>query len=226
MRPFFLRFMVVLMPIACFAGDLEILPESFFSVVTHKAGLLSGLGHNHLVFAKSYTAKASLEENNLASFRLEMTVPVANLVVDDPSTNTAWFPQLQKAQILEDAFSEVSEKNRKKIHESMVGNKQLQEKKFPEIRAWVESLNPKMGTIGDIETNQELTFKFEIRGVQRSYQVPAAVSFENGQLKILAIAPLKFSDFGMEPYSAMLGSVANDDRFHIFVSLIAKEQSP
>lgn len=205
-----------------FAQEKAIQPESIFAIVTHKAGMLSGLGHDHFIHAGNYQAKAMLDESDLSSFRFEMSFSVEDLVVDDASQKQKWFPQIKSAAVLDEEFSEVSDKNRRKITKSMLGKKQLNAKKFPQIKAWVEGVKEKKGQVGEIETNVEITLKMEIKQQQKTYTMPAKLSFESGTLQILAIGPMKFTDFGIEPFSAMLGSVANDNRFHIFVNLVAK----
>ena len=40
------------------------------------------------------------------------------------------------------------------------------------------------------------------------------------------LAELRFTDFRIEPYSALLGAVRNADRFHLYVELVARPETP
>jgi len=204
------------------SGELSVQPESIFAIVTHKAGLLSSLGHNHLVFAGQYEANLTMEDNDPTSIKLKFSTPVAELKIDDPKANETWYPHLEAAGILDEAFSDVSEKNRKKMTKSMLSKKQLNVNKFPKIEASIDAVREKSDTVGKLETTHVLTLKLVIRDVSRTISVPAAITIDNGTLSIRAVAEMKFTDFGIEPYSAMLGSVANDDQIHIFVDLVAR----
>lgn len=205
-----------------FSGELQIQPESTFAVITHKAGLLSSLGHNHFIYAGDYDGSLMIEGEDPQSLKFQFSVPVAALMVDDPAAAKKWYPELEKAAVVDEAFSEVSEKDRGKITKSMLSKKQLHGDKFPTIEASIDAVKEKSGKVGDLETTHVLTLKLKIRDASQTIPVPAAVKIEDGTWHIRAVAAMKFSDFNIKPFSAMLGSVANDDQFHLFVDMIAK----
>ena len=69
---------------ATFADDFIIDGEnSIFAVITHKAGIIARLAHNHLIYAQDYDADLTIDGDDIstASFRNEF--PVENLVVSD-----------------------------------------------------------------------------------------------------------------------------------------------
>ena len=205
-----------------FPGELSVQPESVFAVVTHKSGMLSSLGHNHFIYAGAYEASLTMTEADITSLKFQFTTPVDMLKVDDPAVAKKWYPTLENAAVLDEAFSVVSEKDRGKITKSMLSKKQLHGEKFPVIKASIDSVHEKSNTVGQLETTHILNLKLDIRDASQTISVPAAVTVENGTLHIRAVAALKFSDFGIKPFSAMLGSVANDNQFHLFVDLVAR----
>lgn len=205
----------------CWASNLSISADSLFAVVTHKAGLLSSLGHDHFIHAGVIDASATMNDQDLSSFRFEMSLKVKDLVADDPQMKETWLPSLKQAAVLEEDFEKLEAKQRKTITKRMLGKKQLNADAFPLIKAWVEGVKEKQTKIGDWEATHELRLKMEIHGVQQTFDVPAAIAMDQQTLSIRAIAPMKFTDFDIKPFSAMLGSLANENRFHIFVDFKA-----
>ena len=53
-------------------------------------------------------------------------------------------------------------------------------------------------------------------------KIPATLTSVNGALQIEAGVTSSFSAFGIEPYSALLGAISNQDRFDLLISLTAR----
>ena len=56
--------------------------------------------------------------------------------------------------------------------------------------------------------------------VERS--LPATWSEKEGTLTAEIWGEYGFEEFGIEPYSTMLGAIRNDDRLHLYVSVVAR----
>jgi len=65
-----------------------------------------------------------------------------------------------------------------------------------------------------------LAVEISLRGVTRRESFTARLDEEDGAWRFEALGALLFSDYGIEPYSAFLGAVKNQDRFHVLVSLV------
>ena len=63
-----------------------------------------------------------------------------------------------------------------------------------------------------------------LHGESRRISAVGRTVLDDGLLTIEAVAVAKFSDFGIRPYSALLGAVKNLDEFHLFLSLRAHAQ--
>jgi hypothetical protein len=46
-------------------------------------------------------------------------------------------------------------------------------------------------------------------------------SQDDENLELQIVKAFRFSDFGIEPYAALLGAIRNDDVFHVFVHVVA-----
>lgn len=200
--------------------------ESVFAVVTHKGGFAAGLAHNHLVTASGYEVRLSCAPDapEMASFAIELDAE--GLVVDDPALQQAWYPRLELAGLLDEPFEEVSDKDRGKIRESMLGKKQLDAESHPKIRASLTGLTPEEGEAGGLQTSWRGELSFEVLGQTVVKPVAAAVAWNDGRLEVEAVAAFAFSDFGIKPFSAVLGAVKNRDEFHVYVSFKAAPPEP
>lgn len=196
--------------------------DSIFAVVTHKAGLFSGQAHNHLVAAGVYAARLEASAAAVDATVFEIELAAADLVVDAPELQAAWYPRLAALGILGEPFGEVSEKDREKIRESMLGKKQLDAERFPRIRARITGVAEEASTLGEVEMSYRVTLAFEVHGVTVERPVAARASWDDaGALHVEAAGVFHFTDFGIAPFSAFLGAVKNTDAFHVYVSLRA-----
>ncbi|MCG8463033.1 MAG: hypothetical protein MI919_42665 [Holophagales bacterium] len=191
---------------------------SVFAVITHKAGLAARLAHDHLVVAGDVESELRFDPSAPDRARFTLTAPSASLVVDDPAAQARWGPRIVELGILEQVFGELSEGDRRKIHESMVGKKQLRVEEYPRIRAEVLGITEGGSTPGFPYT---IHLEMEVVGKSSKGFLAGRYELEGERLVVEAFGELRFTDFGIEPYSAMLGAVRNDDPFHLFLYLEA-----
>lgn len=205
------------------AGELAVVDrDSVFAVVTHKAGLFSGKAHNHLVAAGAFAARLEARADAAEATVFELELAAADLVVDAPELQQAWYPRLAALGILDEPFAEVPEKDREKIRESMLGKKQLDAERFPRIRARITGVAEESSTLGETEMPYRVTLAFEVHGETVERPVAARASWDDaGALHVEAAGVFRFTDFGIEPFSAFLGAVKNTDDFHVYVNLRA-----
>jgi polyisoprenoid-binding protein YceI len=178
--------------------------KSSFVVQVFKAGAASALAHDHVVNATSLTGTVVLDAASLATAAVDVTVQTMGLVNDEPA--------LRKRYGLE---GEVAEKDRAAILDNMRNEDQLDTKKFPTIRFVSTSVVPGTGTA--------LTLKgrLTIKGVTKDISLPCDVVIKNKTVDGKGSVRLKTSDFGIEPYSAFLGAVRNQDEIILHVRFVA-----
>lgn len=191
---------------------------NMLAVVTHKKGLAKGLAHNHFIHAGKYTLKTD-RSASLENLSLEITLPVDNLVVDDPQIAASWFPKVEALGIHTEPFSVLKEKDRNKIRKSMLAKNQLHGKDHPQITAVLRGVRVSENKVGSEAFSHVLTMEITIRGTTVTKDVFANLNEKDGRLVIDAYARLSFSAFGIKPYSAMLGALANADRLDLIVHL-------
>ena len=64
--------------------------------------------------------------------------------------------------------------------------------------------------------------RLTIHGKTIERRLPATFRVADGVLSAEIVGELRFEEFGIEPYSTMLGAIRNDDRFHLYVSVVAR----
>jgi polyisoprenoid-binding protein YceI len=173
-------------------------------VRTWKEGIASGFAHNHVVRATDVEGQLAFSRDNLRASKLSVTVKVASLEVDEPALRA----RFGEAQPLSDG-------DRKKVAENMLGEGQLDAKKFPTVR--FASTAFKAAQEGKLIVTGELT----LHGVTRSITLPVTVSTDEGATTGEGRVRLRLSEYGIAPYSAALGMVRNKDEVELVLRLAA-----
>jgi len=202
------------------AAELDIVPsESILAIVTHKGGMAAGLAHNHLVAATGYEAALAFDPEAPEEARFEFHARAADLVIDSPELNARWYPRLEELGILAEPFKEMSDKDRNKVRETMRGRKQLDVERFPEIAGSIVAVE-RSGE-ADAEFPYVVRIAFEVHGQRVERDIRGRVEpTENGVI-LEGVGDFRFTDFGIEPYSAFLGTVKNKDDSQLYVRLVA-----
>jgi len=195
--------------------------QSIFAVITHKGGIAARLAHNHIVYPKDYKADLSLDGNDVTQCRFKLNFPVDHLQNDTLGMQVLWFPKIKKAGILDEAFEAISDQERAKIRHTMLGSKQLDAKDYPEIRAVVKRISKRTTRVNKQTYDYVVTLAFTVHSKTVERDIPARIRLDNDVLNVTAIGEYKFTEFGIKPYSAMLGAVRNRDTFNLFISLRA-----
>jgi len=219
-----LSLMPIIMAVAVTATAAEYTIDkdhSVFAIVTHKAGLASALAHDHFVHASDYEATLTVDRNAPESMEFSIELPAEKLRFDAADAEKEWFPKLKDAGIVEEPFSELSGKNRGKIRQSGLGEDQLDAQNHPTLKARVAAIQPIDNP--DSAYTHEAELEFTVRGKTKTRTVKANITFDENELSVTAVGAFNFTDFDIEPYSAFLGAVRNEDTFHIFAHMRAEQ---
>jgi hypothetical protein len=207
------------------AADWQVDPgSSLLAVVTHKTGFAAGLAHDHLVAATRYVAHLELDPGAPVDAQFELHAEADALVPDLPELQRRWYPRLAELGILTEPFSEVSDKDRRRIRAAMLGSKQLDVARFPSISAQLVRVREEASASGEVPLTHQVTLELRIRGKTVERPVAARYSLDEGILTVEALGHFSFTEFGIKPYSAALGAVKNQDRFQVYVYLSGRPQ--
>jgi hypothetical protein len=157
----------------------------------YKAGTLSRFGHNHVVSVGELSGQVTSDADSGAG-TVELTIPVAGLVVDDPALRSLYG---------EDFSSKPSEDDIAGTRKNMLGDKVLDAEKYPmlAIRGRVDEGAPEVAT---------LAVTVELLGRSIPLSVPCSITVDGDALTASGEFRLTHAELGMEPFSVMLGALA------------------
>jgi hypothetical protein len=174
------------------------LNQSDIHWLVYKAGTLSRVGHNHVISVGQLAGDVYVAPT-LADSKLELTIPVEQLVVDDPKL---------RAREGEDFSSVPSEKDIEGTRHNMLSEKVLD----AEHHKTLEIMGT--GPVGP-QGRQELHLSVSLLGRTVDLVVPTEVKLEDDRLEASGKFQLTHEQLGMMPFSVLLGAlqVANEMTF-------------
>jgi polyisoprenoid-binding protein YceI len=175
-----------------------------------RGGLVGFMGHNHVIRATEISGSIQIDPENFSSFTAYIEVKTASLKADEP--------EIRKKHKLK---KKVRDKDRKKIQNTMESAEQLDVKKFP-------LMTFKATKVEKEEKDQYLIHgDLTMHGVTRRVSLLMSAKKEESQVVMEGSLKFKQSDFGIKPFSAVFGSVKNQDEAILYIELVASlQQSP
>ena len=195
--------------------------KSFFTIVTHKQGVGSGLAHDHIIGTTAVQAKINADPKQIAATDFEVSFNVKDLKVDDPAYVPKVIDMITSKKILEKKPADVSEGDRKTITEDMLADEQLDAKKHPQIKARLLKLVP--APPGDPSITHMATVSLTIKGKSVDKEFKAEIKPTGDNISVKAWGAAKFTEFGIEPVSLFFGAIRNGDEFDILVHFEARK---
>ncbi|MFM2245681.1 MAG: hypothetical protein RL071_1755, partial [Pseudomonadota bacterium] len=164
----------------------------------------AGLSHDHAIASTQHSGTVRYDPANPAACAISVTVPVAGLDPDpDALRQKVGLPGVLEASA------------RAEIKEHMLDAEQLNAKAFPTITF----VSTSCAASGDqVKVAGTLTIRGKAQPVSLNMKVKAdASSFSaSGSL------PIKATQFGFQPFSALLGALKNKDEMTLVVNLSGK----
>jgi polyisoprenoid-binding protein YceI len=179
------------------AHSYTISPEQsqlYVQVYHARDTIASGFAHDHVVRAGTLQGKVSFDPDNPRACSLSLSVPVRDLVVDEP--------ELRRAVGYEDMLDD---RDRNKVRANMLAEGQLDAATYPTIDFRAADCRPVEGKDEVYQVRLTVT----VRGKQKTRPVIVHIETEGDSLRARNAFNMKHSDFGMEPYSALMGAVGN-----------------
>lgn len=180
------------------------LTDTQLTLYVGKAGKLARLGHNHLITA-ALAGQAWLDD--AGTLHATATVPVTELVVDDPQQRAA-----KVAAGNSDYSSVPSAKNIRDTRANMLGPRVLDAQGYPKITARAEA--PRAAAEFEYSTSGSLNTDFilDIKGVSHRQSAVLKWRREDKKTHWNARFTVSHQSLGMTPFSALGGAlrVADD----------------
>lgn len=192
--------------------------ESVFAVVTKKEGFAARLAHNHLVVARDYLVRLSLNPDRLDRTVFDLEAVAPSLVVDDPAERERWEPRIAALGIV-DELGAPDEGQRAEIREKMLSDDQLDAETDPRISVTLIGARAGERVEGEVTFPYTAEIAIRVRGTTVTREVAADFRIEGERIHVEAVGHFTFEEFGIEPYSAFLGSVKNSNDFVVYLNL-------
>jgi len=191
--------------------------ESLLSILAFRGGALSKAGHNHVIAAHDLSGTVYVPENMLQT-SFELRFAVAQLKVDEPEL---------RAREGADFPPDMPESAREGTRHNMLGPALLDAERFPEITLLSEQLerapgNSDSGDGSDGAAHAQARVRITVRGQSHSVSVPVRFQLQRDQLIADGELPLRQSELGLTPFSAMLGALQVQDEMRVKFHVVAK----
>ncbi len=207
----FLLFIMLLASSCAALADTRLILDgenSSIRILTYRGGLLSGLGHNHVIEARSIEGTLYLAESRTES-KFALSFPVDSLVIDTPSARHAEGEEFP-GTIPEDDIA--------KTRKNMLGRKLLFAQEFPNISIALHSLEQLPGA----DNSYKAYIVIDILGRSRNITVETDVEIGDNDVVISGATQVSHAELGLKAFSAALGAIKVHDNMMIKFSLVAR----
>lgn len=197
-------------PLTANSGEYVVDPDRSEMVVRlFKGGFASGLAHDHVIRASQFGGTMFWDPDQPASAKVEVRSDARALIIDEPEVRARY-----------ELEGELADDKRQDVQATMESAKQLDVEAYPDML--FRSTSVRQFGNGSIEVSGDLT----LHGSTRSIRFTTSPALEGGSLTASAEIDFLQSDFGIKPYSAMLGAVKNQDGAKLLVRLVATPVAP
>lgn len=197
-------------PTAAAVSTFRIDPASTELVAqVFKAGVAARLAHDHVIRAKDVSGELQYDPARPEASKLSVTVQTQTLTVDETGVRKKY-----------GLAGVIDAGDQKTITENMQDEEQLWVSKYPTLSFVSTSFSPNSdGTLN-------VDGRFTVRGVTKPVRVQAVLAPHEGNA-MRGTAKLKFrqSQFGYEPYEAMLGAIRVEDEVTVHIELVARPKT-
>lgn len=182
--------------------------ESLLTILAFRGGALGKAGHNHVIASRDLGGTFYVPDDVLRS-SFELHMPVSQLTIDEPDL---------RAQEGPDFPTDVPESAKQGTRRNMLSQALLDGAQFPEVT--LVSQHIERGSMGSsVRADVQVT----VRGQPHTISVPVAYSLSGSDLVASGDLPIKQSDLGLTPFSAMLGALQVQDELRVRFRIVARE---
>ena len=188
--------------------------ESLLTILAFRGGALAKAGHNHVIASHDLSGTFYVPDDVLRS-TFELHVPVAQLTIDEPELRAQEGPEFPRE--VPDSAKEGTRRNM--LSEALLNGAQFSDFTLVSQRIEPGSAAPAVPTASAVRADVQVT----IRGQTHTVSVPVTYSLTDGQLVATGDVPIKQTDLGLTPFSAMLGALQVQDELRVRFRIVAHQ---
>lgn len=193
---------------------------SLLTIRVYRGGTLASAGHNHLIASHALTGTIYVPADVMRT-SFEAHIPVAAFTVDEAA--------LRAQEHSADFPPEVPDSAREGTRRNMLGEALLDSERNPQIVLRSVRLEsggqPAAGTGSEAGGEARAVLarvQTTVRGEVRTISVPVRYQLAAGTVIVSGEAPLRQSDIGLTPFSALLGALQVQDEMRVRFRLVAR----
>jgi hypothetical protein len=186
--------------------------HSLVRIYVYRAGLLSFLGHDHLITASVITGELRFTPPPALAAAFSLSIPVAGLVVDDPQQRHAAGGRFGAPVAAED---------RAGTRHNMLGDNVLDAVQYPIITVTGRWL-------GGSASHGRVAVTLGVHGGRHDYRVPVNIQLQAQDLRVTGKLHLRQSQLGITPFGIFGGALQVADGIDVQFSFtfVPVEDSP
>ena len=185
--------------------------ESLLTILVFRGGPLAKAGHNHVIASHALHGTLYVPAD-LARTTFEVSFPVAELTVDESSLrakeNEADFPP------------DVPDSAKDGTRKNMLGPALLEAEHYPEIT--LRSLTLQVAPGANASDEWQARVAVTVRDHESTVVVPVHYERHADEIIVSGDFPLKQTDLGLTPFSALLGALQVVDEMRIRFRIAAQ----
>jgi hypothetical protein len=183
--------------------------DSLLTIQAFRGGALAKAGHNHVIASHTLTGTLYVPVDP-AHATFEVHMPVAELTIDEAV--------LRAKENSEDFPPDIPDSAKEGTRKNMLSAALLDGEHFPDIVLRSERLEPAAGGDG---AQWIAHVQVTVRDRTSSVAVPVRYESQDDRIIVSGEFPLKQSDLGLTPFSALLGALQVVDEMKIRFRVVA-----
>jgi polyisoprenoid-binding protein YceI len=180
--------------------------ESLLTILAFRAGTLAKVGHNHVIASHDVSGTFYVPDD-VAHSTFELHIPVGQLAIDEADLRIKEGPDFPKD--VPDSAKEGTRRNM--LSEALLNGAQFAD--ITLVSQQIDVVTPGSQVRADVQVT--------LRGQTHTVSVPVTYSMSNGELTASGELPLKQSDLGLTPFTALLGALAVQDEMRVKFRFVA-----
>ena len=208
-------------------GATIMVPKSSLAILTEKEGVAAALAHRHIIVATNWTAELRIDRKvekvaslaAITSGSATISLPVKDLIVDSPDAAAGIVGFLGELKLWNPKDDRLEPGNAKKVRENMLDESQLDVAKYPNIEG--SGRFSSCQAINESSTGCSLELTLKIHGRVVTKTLPLVIRHSGGELIAEFSGSFAFSEFGIKPYTALMGAIAVKDVFTLASRIVA-----
>lgn len=204
--------------------------QSLLTILAIRGGALAKAGHNHVIASRDLAGTVYVPADALrTSFEIHM--PVAQLTVDEPELRAKEGPEFP---------TEVPQAAKGGTRHNMLSEALLDGERYPDIKLVGDGAEGAAAGVGALASGLAarqgasapnlaagkaalVSVQVSVKDQVHTLRVPISYVFDGGALIVTGEMPVRQSELGLTPFSALLGALQVQDEMRVRFRLVAHE---